>query len=263
MQSLSDTSQQDLIKKQRRKRQPKKFKVGKHYVDNKTFYDALVEYKKLWKKEEDDWNILYGEEKQRLLDSGIKKKDLKTLLPPINYPRIPEYIGECIFFIASRTANRANFIRYSWKDDMVADGYENCVLRIRSFDPDISENPFGYFTQICWFAFLRRIEVEKAQKDIKVELIKNSGILNDMQFTTNDGDDGQYDSTYIKFLHDMVDTNGSQNSEDASKHKVIKKTTKLHQKRLKAKKELDDYVNKDGFWTEDLSILKEYYGDDD
>lgn len=82
-------------------------------------------------------------------------------------PQVPEYIGSCILLIASRLATRPNFSGYSYKDEMISDGIENCLQYIHNFDPDKSSNPFAYFTQIIWYAFLRRIQKEKKQTYIK------------------------------------------------------------------------------------------------
>jgi len=88
-------------------------------------------------------------------------------------PRVPNYIGECIVLIATRLATRPNFYGYSYKEDMISDGIENCLQYIRNFDPEKSNNPFAYFTQIIWFAFLRRIGKEKKQMYIKFKASQN------------------------------------------------------------------------------------------
>ena len=83
------------------------------------------------------------------------------------YPKIPDYVGECLLLIATNLSNKPNFIGYSFKEEMISDGIENCVLYIRNFDPSKSKNPFAYFTQIISFAFIRRIAKEKKQMYIK------------------------------------------------------------------------------------------------
>ena len=82
-------------------------------------------------------------------------------------PQVPEYIGKCIMMIAQRLATRPNFSGYMYKEEMISDGIENCLQYIRNFNPDKSQNPFAYFTQIIWYAFLRRISKEKKQMYIK------------------------------------------------------------------------------------------------
>lgn len=113
-------------------------------------------------------------------------------------PRIPEYLGECILKIANRLSHKHNFINYSYRDDMILDGIENCIQCMNSFDPDKSSNPFSYFTQVIYFAFLRRIAKEKKQSYIKGRLIQ------DMAFDTFDlqghDDDGEFVNAYAAFI---------------------------------------------------------------
>ena len=104
-------------------------KKSKHYVNNADFLEALVEYKK---------------------NCATAKKQGKQ------EPQIPNYIGECFLKIAEHLSRKPNFFSYSFRDEMIADGIENCLMYFRNFDPDKSKNPFAYFTQIIYFAFLRR-----------------------------------------------------------------------------------------------------------
>lgn len=135
--------------------------MADHYIDNKTFYEAIKSYRESIKKAEEE---------------GKPK------------PRVPNYIGECILLIANRLATKPNFINYSYKDEMIADGIENCVMYIDNFDPEKSTNPFAYFTQIIYFAFLRRIQKEKKHLYIKHQVFKNSMVTDEM-FYMQDGDD--------------------------------------------------------------------------
>lgn len=105
-------------------------KVTKNYVNNADLLNALILYKKVCKEAEDSGDPL---------------------------PKVPDYIGQCIMQIATRLATKPNFYNYSYKEDMIMDGIENCLLYINNFDPEKSSNPFAYFTQIIWYAFLRRI----------------------------------------------------------------------------------------------------------
>lgn len=113
-------------------------------------------------------------------------------------PRIPEYLGECILKIATRLSHKHNFINYSYRDDMILDGIENCIQCMNSFDPEKSSNPFSYFTQVIYFAFLRRIAKEKKQSYIKGKLIQ------DMAFDTfelqDHDDDGEFKNAYAAFM---------------------------------------------------------------
>ena len=107
------------------------------YVDNQQLYDALVDYRKKAKDNE---------------NSGRKK------------PKLPDYIGECILKIASRLSYRPNFANYPYREEMVSDAVLNCITYIDNFDPKKSTSPFGYLTQICWFSFVRIINKEKKEK---------------------------------------------------------------------------------------------------
>jgi len=98
---------------------------------------------------------------------------------------IPRYIGECFLKIANHLSYKPNFVNYMFREDMISDGIENCVQYIKNFNPEKSSNPFAYFTQIIHYAFLRRIQKEKRQMDIRGKLIERSGFEEVM---TGDGD---------------------------------------------------------------------------
>jgi hypothetical protein len=115
-------------------------RIKRNYVNNQDFLNALIEYKKKCKEAEDSGEQL---------------------------PKVPNYIGACIFQIANRLATKPNFSGYTYKEDMIMDGIENCLLYINNFDHEKSSNPFAYFTQVIWFAFLRRIAKEKKQLYVK------------------------------------------------------------------------------------------------
>lgn len=115
-------------------------RIARNYVNNKDLLEALIEYKKQCKEAEESGDEL---------------------------PRVPDYIGMCIFQIATRLATKPNFSGYSYKEDMISDGIENCLLYINNFNAEKSQNPFAYFTQIIWYAFLRRIQKEKKQMYIR------------------------------------------------------------------------------------------------
>mgnify|MGYP001502187232 FL=1 len=123
-------------------------KKKEHYVNNREFLEALVIYRK-------------------------KVSNAKANGEP--KPKVPDYIGECFLKIATHLSYRPNFVNYMFKDDMICDGIENCLQYINNFDPAKSTNPFAYFTQIIYYAFLRRIQKEKKQLDIKTKLLEKSG----------------------------------------------------------------------------------------
>lgn len=120
------------------------------YVNNKDFLAALVEYR-------DAVRAAEAEGKER--------------------PRVPNYVGECVMKIATHLARKPNFINYTFKEEMISDGIENCLQYIDNFDPDKSNNPFAYFTQIIWFAFLRRIQKEKKLLYVKYKLTEGINVM--------------------------------------------------------------------------------------
>ena len=146
-------------------------KKTEHYVDNKVFLEEMKKYRK---------KVLSARKRNR--------KD-----PPIN-----DYIGECFLKIANHLSYRPNFINYTYKEDMISDGIENCLTYVANFDPEKSNNPFAYFTQIIYYAFIRRIQKEKKQIQIKSKLIANTGVENMMDQLQ--GDDAQYQSQLLDFL---------------------------------------------------------------
>lgn len=138
-----------------------------HYVNNKEFLDALLEYKG-------------------------KVKDAEERGDP--RPQITNYIGECFLKIATHLSYKTNFINYIFIDDMISDGIENSVQYINNFNPEKSQNPFAYFTQIIYYAFLRRIQKEKRQLEIKNKILERSG-YSDL-FVDDTGVDGCNYSDY-------------------------------------------------------------------
>jgi len=113
-------------------------------------------------------------------------------------PRIPNYIGVCLYKIAIRLAYRPNFINYTYRDDMISDGLENAIMCINNFDPEKSNNPFGYFTKVIWFAFVRRIYKEKKQIYVRYKVMENS-IFTDTAFAHDNTD---FNSSSLKELSD-------------------------------------------------------------
>ena len=123
-------------------------KKSEHYVNNKELLEALIVYRE---------KVAIAKEKE---------------LPK---PRITNYLGSCFLKIATHLSYKPDFVNYMFRDDMISDGIENCVQYIHNFDPAKSRNPFAYFTQIIHYAFLRRIQKEKKQLDIKNKIIETTG----------------------------------------------------------------------------------------
>jgi hypothetical protein len=124
----------------------------KHYVNNADFLQAIIEY--------------------RLKVKEAKETDEEK-------PRLSNYIGACFLKIAEHLSRKPNFISYSFREEMISDGIENCIQYVDNFDPDKSKNPFAYFTQIIYFAFLRRIMKEKKQLYVKYKATEQFGIMED------------------------------------------------------------------------------------
>ena len=149
----------------------KKTKTQKeHYVNNKEFLAAMIEYKKSIKLAE-------------------KKKDER--------PPVTDYIGSCFLKIANHLSYRPNFINYTFRDDMVSDGIENCLQYLDNFNPKKSNNPFAYFTQIIYYAFVRRIQKEKKQTTIKHKLIMDN---NYDDITLQPGEDREFKNQFKEYL---------------------------------------------------------------
>ena len=153
----------------------KKEDTSNHYIDNKEFYGAMVEWKKIVNEAEDS-----GEER----------------------PPVTPYIGECFLKIATHLSYRPNFINYPYRDEMIGDGIENCLMYCSNFDPEKSKNPFSYFTQIIYYAFLRRIQKEKKQTYIKYKMTELTDI------------DGNFKSYLRDKAHNMEDFESAQGHPD-------------------------------------------------
>ena len=151
-----------------------KRKRSDHYVNNKDFLAALIKYR-------DDVEIASLQDKPK--------------------PVIPRYVGECFLKIANHLSFKPNFVNYMFKDDMICDGIENCVQYIHNFNPKKSENPFAYFTQIIYYAFLRRIQREKRQLEIKNKILERSGFSE--VFTDDNTLDGGNYSEYNSIKDDI------------------------------------------------------------
>ena len=137
-------------------------KKSEHYVNNKELLESLIVYRD---KVEKAFYKRNGRSPTREDRSGSWE----------GKPPISDYLGECFLKIATHLSYKPNFVNYMFREDMISDGVENCVQYIHNFDPEKSKNPFAYFTQIIHYAFLRRIQKEKKQLDIKTKIIERSG----------------------------------------------------------------------------------------
>lgn len=172
-------------------------KAKRNYVNNPEFLQAIIDYKKLCAEAE---------------ESGEPN------------PQIPNYIGECIYQISNRLATKPNFSGYTYKEEMISDGLENAIQALGNFDPEKSSNPFAYFTQIIWYAFLRRIDKEKKQVYIRHKVTEQS-VISGTAVEKDDGASG--DPLYIDLNNDyMNDFVSNYESKMQSKSKAQKKVKK-------------------------------------
>jgi hypothetical protein len=155
-------------------------KARPHYVDNKKFGLALVDY-------------------------AVAVNEAKANGTTI--PVVPNYIAECFLKISEGLSHKVNFIRYTYREEMVMDAVENCLRAITNYNPNAvtrtgTQNAFSYFTQICFFAFLRRIEKEKKQQDIKFKFIEQAGIEDFIAQV--EGDDTHGEQAFIDSLRERI-----------------------------------------------------------
>lgn len=173
-----------------------------YYVDNKKFYNEFVKYKQ----------VIYEAE-----NSGEER------------PTTPDYIAECILKIAESLSYRYNFINYTFREDMVSDAIENALTYAHNFDPKKTKNPFGYFTKICYWAFLRRIEREKKQYYIRYKLIEDSGIMDDLAIYEEQDENAYMLNSYKEYLRSHSSYSDYYDKEE------IKKEKRKQQRRSKQK----------------------------
>lgn len=166
---------------------------NKHYIDNAEFLKALIEHKKNVKKAEKD-----KEEK----------------------PQVPDYIGDCFIKIANHLAYKSNFINYSFREDMILDAIENCLIYMDNFDPKKSTNPFAYFTQITYYAFIRRIQKEKRHLQTKYKYIESLDIDSIIRQAH---DEGEYANAFVSYLKKQADAAHQEFSDNKMEKKVTRK----------------------------------------
>ena len=185
-------------------------KSKEHYVSNKDFLAAMIVYKKMCKQ---------------------AKKDGKQK------PPVTDYIGTCFLKIANHLSYRPNFINYTFRDDMISDGIENCLQYLDNFDPDKSNNPFAYFTQIIYYAFIRRIQKEKKQVTIKHKMLLDSN-FDDM--TLQPGEYREFHNQFTEFLKKNLPVEEPK-IESLTTYREIKKEQEKLKKKKKTKKGKLDY----------------------
>jgi hypothetical protein len=154
-----------------------------HYVNNKEFSQAVVDYCTILKE---------------------AKTNEQTL------PIVPDYIASCFLKISEGLSHKSNFIRYTYREEMVMDAVENCLKAIENYDIAAATrtgnpNAFAYFTQISWYAFLRRIAKEKKQQDVKLKFLSQSGLEEYIATDQNDQQSVQVVQAFVNQLKDRID----------------------------------------------------------
>jgi hypothetical protein len=192
--------QQTIRMNMSKTKEVKQISITYKYVNNKDFLQSIIEYKKAC-------------------------RDAKNNNKP--KPRIPEYAGKCILLIAENLSHKLNFNGYSFKDEMQGDGIENCIMYFDNFNPRKYKNPFAYFTQIIYYAFLRRILKEKKQLYTRYVLTQQFSILGDLE--TPDNDDGT-NRQQFELYENISDFIGK--FEDTKKRKKKKAVAKVAKKKL-------------------------------
>ena len=181
-----------------------KAKAKPHYVNNKEFSLAVVEYVKS--------------------ANEAKEKDLEV-------PKVTNYVATCFMKISEGLSHRPNFVRYTYREEMVMDGVENCLRAINNYRIETATrtgnpNAFSYFTQICYFAFIRRITKEKKQQDIKFRFIERMGI-EDFAAMGMDSNGAQQTMEYVDQLRQRIDQVRTKDAKIKEFAKIEKEKDKL------------------------------------
>ena len=160
----------------------------------------------------------------------------------IEQPKVTDYIAQCFLKICEGLSHKSNFVRYTYREEMVMDAVENCLKAIENYNLEAATrtgkpNAFAYFTQISWFAFLRRIEKEKKQQDIKMRYMEQAGV--DMFLDNELGDErsGQYASAFVDSLRIRID---DVKDRDTEWKEIVKKERK--RRTVKADSDLTNFI---------------------
>lgn len=186
-----------------------------HYVNNAQFSQAVVDY---------CTEVKHAREKEETL------------------PKVTDYIAQCFLKIAEGLSHKSNFVRYTYREEMVMDAVENCLKAIENYDIDKATrtgkpNAFAYFTQISWYAFLRRIEREKKQQDIKMKYINQSGIENFLDNELGDEQSAAVAQAFVDQLRIRID---EVKEKDAEWKEIVKKERK--KRTVKVDSDLSDFI---------------------
>lgn len=180
-----------------------------------------------------------ADDKKHYVNNPEFLKEMKIHIAAVNkakrskapMPQVSNYIGECIVSIANKLANKPNFVNYPFREEMISDGIENSLQYLNNFNPKKSSNPFAYFTQIIYFAFVRRIQKEKKQLATKYRLIEES-LLDLSGESDGINSNGKYGSDYADAnMHEFLQNFEKSQAEKKQKVKDSKKSTKVAKKK--------------------------------
>lgn len=188
-----------------------------HYVNNRQFSEAVVEY---------------CEKVEACREKGDPK------------PVVPNYVAECFLKIAEGLSHKANFVRYTYREEMVMDAVENCLKAIENYDIKTATrtgtpNAFAYFTQISWYAFLRRIQKEKKQQDIKLKYIAEAGVE---AFLDGHPDDERDFSNVVPFVDVLRQRIDAVKDQDADFKEYVNEQKKRKRRTVKVDSDLTDFL---------------------
>ena len=190
-----------------------------HYVNNADFSNAVVDYV------------------TQLNEARSAGDEL---------PIVPDYIARCFLKIAEGLSHKSNFIRYTYREEMVMDAVENCLKAIENYNLEAATrtgkpNAFAYFTQISWYAFLRRIAKEKKQQEVKLKFMTQSGVE---EFIIQNGDNasGQVMNAFVNTLKDRIDKVRERDTEFKEFNEKEKKRKKLSKRIIHVDSDLGDFL---------------------
>ena len=187
-----------------------------HYVNNAQFSQAVVDY---------------------VTDLNLQRE---AKVPQL--PKVPDYIAMCFLKICEGLSHKSNFVRYTYREEMVMDAVENCLKAIENYNLEAATrtgkpNAFAYFTQISWFAFLRRIEKEKKQQDIKMRYMEQSGIETFLDQELGDANSRAVAAAFVDQLRMRID---EIKDKDVEWKEIVKKERK--RRTVKADSDLTDFI---------------------
>lgn len=190
-----------------------------HYVNNAQFSAAVV---------------AYVEDANKEIDAGRPA------------PIVTNYIAECFLKIAEGLSHKSNFVRYTFREEMVMDAVENCLRAIKNYNLEAATrtgkpNAFAYFTQISWYAFLRRIQKEKKEQDIKLKFINESGLSQFMIDPDEDPESARAIQSFIDTLRKKIDDSKDAKVEEKPKEKEKKQKTIIRKRKDSLDSDLMDF----------------------